>query len=549
LAYGHPVFVDRHGKRHPCAFENYVGQIDVHKWNASYVETSHNEVNVALGLLNTIPNVSGVVFRSLDRSFPLFHDANWKKMKVCGDWLFYLYLSRGGRIAYCADAHSYYRIHKASTSKRTHDQAIYYQEHQQVACAIATLYRIPEDLLVRFHRRLKDFYFKNVASGTAEEFDRLFDLNEAIHRMQVRCPNVLMATYGFTFGGGEIFPIRLANALAQAGASITFFNGGYEPTIPGVRELLSPRMAVINNTPFLDLDEIVVDFGIEIIHTHHASMESRFAARRARGSVAARHVATMHGMYEMMSAHMFLDWTRDIRKSVDHWVYTADKNIVPFKKHGLYNPAMFTRIDNGMQLPTAERVDLGPLGIASESFVACLASRALPTKGWREAIEATTRVRELTKRDVHLLLIGEGEVHDALREKPPPWFVHLLGNRADLADFLASSHLGLLPSYFEGESFPLVLIEYFMAGLPVIASNIGEISKMMKVNDHRSAGSLIELRNGRIDPNELADAMIRMLTDRQLYDDCVSAVGLLKSRFNIENTAQHYLAVYKRALG
>ena len=77
----------------------------------------------------------------------------------------------------------------------------------------------------------------------------------------------------------------------------------------------------------------------------------------------------------------------------------------------------FSQIDNGMQCPKPHRIDLSPLGITSDPFTACLASRALPEKGWIEAIEATKRVREIKKKDVHLVLIGEGPIYDVLRRK------------------------------------------------------------------------------------------------------------------------------------
>jgi glycosyltransferase involved in cell wall biosynthesis len=546
LSYAHNIFVNQKGRRLPSAFENYVSAIHPHKWRTSYIETAHNEVNSALGLLNTLPNVSGVLFRKLDSHFPLFHNPAWKKMRVCGDWLFYLYLIRGGKIAYSRSTHNYYRIYESSTSKKTHSQDIYYQEHEQVAAAVAHLYKIPEKLLVRLQARLKDFYFKNVEHGSPEKFDSLFDLNEITRCMQERKPNVLMAAYGLAFGGGEIFPIRLANALHKAGSAVTLFNGGYEPTQLGVREMLSPQIAVVTNSSALNVNDLLVSFGIEVIHSHHASMENYFAVTKARRVPGVKHVATMHGMYEMMED--FMQNTKSIQASVDHWVYTAEKNILPFMKKGLFDTKKFTKIENGLPSPNFHKVDLSSLGITPDSFTACLASRALPDKGWMEAIEATQKARESTNKDIHLLLIGEGPVYNRLKEENLPEFIHLLGYRADLDDYLASVQLGLLPSYFQGESFPLVMIEFFMAEIPVIASNIGEISRMIKIDDHKIGGSLIELHNGKVDSDELAEAMIKMITNRDFYQDCIAGARLLKTRFDIDTIAQQYLAVYKRIL-
>jgi glycosyltransferase involved in cell wall biosynthesis len=364
--------------------------------------------------------------------------------------------------------------------------------------------------------------------------------------MQERKPNVLMAAYGLSFGGGEIFPIRLANALQKAGAAVTLFNGAYEPTQIGVRKMLSPQIALVTNHSALNINDLLVNFGIDIIHSHHASMESYFASRKVRGVTGVRHVATMHGMYEMMDNFMLN--TKSIQRSVDHWVYTAEKNILPFTKNGLFTTKKFTKLENGLPVPNFHKLDLSSLGITLDSFTVCLASRALPDKGWMESIEATQKVRERTNKDVHLLLVGEGPMYDLLKEKKLPEFIHLLGYKADLDNYIASSQLGLLPSYFKGESFPLVLIEFFMAGIPVIATDIGEIAKMIRIDDGKIGGSLIGLKNDKVDPDELAEAMEKMITNRDFYEDCVAVVHRLKTRFDIDNIAQQYLAIFERIL-
>ena len=60
--------------------------------------------------------------------------------------------------------------------------------------------------------------------------------------------------------------------------------------------------------------------------------------------------------------------------------------------------------------------------------------------------------------------------------------------------------MGLFPTRFEGETFPLFLLECFEAGLPVATTDIGEIPRIMEgelppgiVVDHRSdSATLVE---------------------------------------------------------
>jgi glycosyltransferase involved in cell wall biosynthesis len=547
LGYAHTIFIDHTGDRNSFTFESYIAQIDPQKWNTSYSISAHDEVNSALGLLNTIPNVSSVVFRQIEGIFPLFNDPEWQKMQVCGDWLFYLNLIRGGRIAFCRETHGYYRIYESSTSKSTHTQYIYYQEHERVACAVARMYKVSDDLLIRQYVRLKDFYLKTVENGTVEKFETLFDINKILQCKKNRTPNVLMATFAFAFGGGEIVPIQLANAMKDKGVSVTFFNGGCESLQQGVRNMLYSHIPVIHRTESLDVGSVIKSLGIEIIHTHHASMENYFAEIRLNDSTGTKHVATMHGMYEMMDD--FTSNTKDILKSVDFWFYLADKNIIPFKERGIFTSTKFMKIINGMQLPEYHKIDLSSLGITKASFTACLASRAAPEKGWMEAIKAIENAREITKEDLHLILLGEGPVYNILAQEQLPSFVHLLGYKSNVCDYLASVQLGLLPSYFKGESYPLVLIEFFMAGLPVVASNIGEIFNMITLDGHKKAGILIELHDDKVNPDELAAAIVKMCRDVKFYNECVASARLMKERYNIDNVAEQYLNVYMRIVG
>ncbi len=255
----------------------------------------------------------------------------------------------------------------------------------------------------------------------------------------------------------------------------------------------------------------------------------------------------MHGMYEMMGED-FLANTKNIIPAVDHWVYLTSKNLEPFKQHGLYSEDKFSHIDNGMPIPHVQEVDLSPYRINKDSFTMCVVGRALPEKGWKEAALAVSTARKRTNKDLHLLLIGEGVVYNILRRDSLPDYVHLLGFRNNVDDFLAVSQLVLIPSYFKGESFPLVLIQSFMVEVPVIATRIGEIERMMTLDSEHKGGILIDLKDGKVDPEDLTEAIIKMVTDQNFYDECKNSVRLLKERFDIKNVAKNYLALYKRVL-
>lgn len=62
----------------------------------------------------------------------------------------------------------------------------------------------------------------------------------------------------------------------------------------------------------------------------------------------------------------------------------------------------------------------------------------------------------------------------AARLRVTQW-AHFLGDRRDIAELLASSHIFALPTRWEG--FPLSILEAMRTGLPVIASDVGGVSE------------------------------------------------------------------------
>jgi glycosyltransferase involved in cell wall biosynthesis len=471
-------------------------------------------------------------------------------MKICGDWIFYLHVARGGKIAYCAETHNYYRFHTSNTSARTYTKPAYYREHEAVAEEIARLYRVPAQTLTD-HRRFIERFFEDNGLELAQGGTRFSDLYGTralaeLERRRVR--NVLIVTFGFCTGGGEVFPIRLANGLKQAGLGVTVFNFRGEPDNDAVRAMLAPDIPVVErNSRFGGVDALVAEFGVDLVHTHHASADSYFGAARPGLPDAVAHVVTMHGMYEMMEPGVFEATTRRIWEAVDRWVYISDKNLTPFKAAGLFDPQKFIKIPNGMSRHGFEQAGRRQLQIPKDAFVLCLASRAIPEKGWHEAIEITREARVLSGADIHLLLLGDGPVHDELQARPMPPFVHLLGFVKDAIRYYAASDLGLLPTTFKGESFPLSIIECLMAGRPVIASDVGEIRDMLQHPQGGIAGFLIDIAEGAIPIHDTAEQVARIVTDHALYETKRKLATEISARFELGTVIEHYRRVYADA--
>ena len=109
-----------------------------------------------------------------------------------------------------------------------------------------------------------------------------------------------------------------------------------------------------------------------------------------------------------------------------------------------------------------------------------------------------------------------------------------------MRDYLATADVGLLPSEYAGESFPLLIIDSFFARRPVVSSNLGEVSAMIG-----EAGIVFELINGKVPVAELAKILRSLADNHAAYDKIKSHVVTAAEKFSIEHVAEKYLEVYK----
>jgi len=547
LAYTRSVFIGTDDQPTAFKFDDYLCELDQKKWSVDYIESAHNEVGSVLGKKNTIPNVSSTIFRK-PKNLALFNQDSWLNMRICGDWIFYLHLIKGGKIAFTNRTLNYYRFHSANSSVATYKKSIYYTEHQVVAETIAQLYKVPNEVLYENKAFIERFWKQNMEETEKVDFKNIYSISEVLNHKRNRLPNILIASFSFSTGGGEIFPIRLANEFKKKGYSITFFNFNREPVNDNVRKMLSSDIPVFECTQEIgNLDQFLINFGIEIIHTHHASTEHFFAAYMNKTRKKVKHIVTMHGMYETLEQVHADKNLPIIIKNVDLWVYIADKNLDLFKAKGYNTKDKFIKIGNGMAPPEINAIDRKELNISDDAFVLCQASRSIPEKGWEEAIEIIKEARSISKKNIHLILLGDGPIYQSLLAQELPDYIHLLGFKNNPVDYYAMSDIGFLPSRFHGESFPLSIIECLFSGKPFIASDIGEIRNMLTV-EGEVAGAIFNLDNWRIPISNVAQIVAEFSMNRQLYKKAQEYTQKAANRFNIKNIVEAYEKAYQRVL-
>lgn len=546
LAYARSVFVDRDGERLGYELEHYLSDLDcAGKWDAPYVETAHNEVSNALGIKNTIPNASGVVFkRPID--MPLLDDPAWRAMKVAGDWLFYLHVVRGGKIAYTNRAANYFRRYPGTAAERTYRAEVYYREVGAASRTVASLYDVPLLTLERCRQTYRRFYWQMVGRDE-DEFWRWYDYASVLRARDQRTPNLMICTMGFYPGGAEILPIRLANELRRRGFSVLLFSSGLNPREDAVRRMLRGDVPLVETSSIEGVKTIIREYGIECLNTHQwyvqkypVQVPDVFDGLRA-------HVASLHGMIEHGAAFKVTEQELcTVDAVVTTWVYTAEKNLAPFQALGLFqrNPSRFRKIPNGMEPPRVDPIPRADLGIPENAFVFCCVSRAIADKGWAETIEVVARARDLTGRDIRLVLVGNGPVYDQLCRSGTPDFVHVVGFSDDSVGHYAMADMGIMLTKFRSESFPLTIVDCLFAGKPFIASDVGDIRNML-TTERGVAGALVELQDWEIPVEAAAHVVAAFASGRERYAAAAAVAADAAARYRIDTVADQYVRLFR----
>jgi glycosyltransferase involved in cell wall biosynthesis len=541
LAFGRIQYADRNGKI-ITGLDEYRERAEPGIWNDKYVRSAKEWFQGAFGVSNVIPNVGGCVFRNFTLPAPL-----WKAglgYKILHDWYLYIILSEGGRIAYTPHAVAYFRQHGENTSVKSFRSETYYREHASIIRLLRDRAGVTDDIVIRFGQNLYKTYQFADAAQHIEPLGHYFSFDETLRRER-RATHILMAFLGFHLGGGEMFPIHLANELLRHGYIVTMLCMDSSNENAGVRAMLDSRIAVFEARQVKELGmcDFLARLGIDVIHSHNIGVEFFFYKNVTR-QIPIPYIVTMHGAYEVTPTTD--EFLHRATREVTHWVYLSKKNLSPFEGFPLRKAAT-SFIGNGM--PHDSRPfprGRAALGIGDDDLVFTIVSRAIPEKGWEAAIKAVLAAQPLSSRKLVLMLCGSGTELDRLKDRyGNETAIHFMGFQDRISGIYRLSDCALLPSRFRAESFPLTLIQAMQAGTPIIATSVGEIERMM-VADGLRAGLVI-------DPHDEDEVFVPALTSAILamgddgFRGCRAAdAARLGQNFEMNNVTESYKQIYQR---
>lgn len=206
-------------------------------------------------------------------------------------------------------------------------------------------------------------------------------------------------------------------------------------------------------------------------------------------------------------------------------------------------------IDNGVQLNRFsgdKRNDAlrQSFGIDEGCRIIATVASLTEEKGHSHLIQAAHSVISSFPK-TRFLFIGDGPKRHQLEKKVSELGLEqkiiFAGSRQDVPQILSMTDLFVLPSLKEG--LPMALLEALAASLPVVATNVGAIPKV--IEDGHS-GVLVQPG----DAKELAKAIMDLLANPQKANRLAkNAHRKVKQQFSSERMAEKYIDVYQDVLG
>ena len=441
LAFGFTEFTDEAGCPGSWGLRDYLPELGPDFWDQDCVNTAHNFVRLIWSRRNLIPNVSGLVFRPRS-ALSLFNNPQWNSMRVCGDWWFYLYLARGGMVAYCSEAINFYRQHPSNTSVSEHKSQRYVDEHLVLAEQTLGMYSLDDNDCHALREELKDRCAAHMGRSLPAEVTERIEAIRPYPAFEGRQPNILLVTYALIVGGGEILPLKLANMLSAQGYSVTVLDCAQLPEQEGVRSLLNPGIPLITLEDLRDLPGLVRDFGIELVHSHNTWVD-RELSETLQGEQSIAHVITSHGMYDTIDDEQIKNLGATLKPWLCGVAYVADKNRAALLRMG-YDEPQLQHLPNALDSEPVVPISRESLQIPEDALLLCLASRAIREKGWQEAIQAVDEARQRSGSDIRLMILGEGPEKRRLDSEQAPQWLYFLGFCANVRAYFATADLGLL---------------------------------------------------------------------------------------------------------
>lgn len=264
---------------------------------------------------------------------------------------------------------------------------------------------------------------------------------------------------------------------------------------------------------FLKVGKILKENSVEVIHTHNTQPF-------VDGTLG----ALMSGVKTIIHTDHARDFPDKRRYMVAEWAMSqfaykvvgvsehTSENLMKYEK---ISPSQIVTIHNGIDgskydIAVDRKAKRRELGITGDGPVIGLGVRLSEQKGITYLLKAMPGIVQAFP-EITLVIAGDGPLEKDLKAEAKTLGLEgkvlFIGPRLDIPDLLKTFDLYVLPSLWEG--LPMVLLEAMAAGCPIVATDVGGVSRAI---EHGLNGSLVKPKH----PDLLTREITRLLLDDQL---------------------------------
>ena len=281
----------------------------------------------------------------------------------------------------------------------------------------------------------------------------------------------------------------------------------------------------------------------DIIHTHLFPTQHFVAIAKIITKSTAKYITTEHGSYnKRRDKIMFRPIEKMVYKSYDQIIPCSNDsatNLVKWLKLKKY-PKIKT-IPNGINFQKFKHVTRytkRELNLPDNTKVLIMVARFFDAKDHKTVVRSVAFI----DKNIHVLFCGSGEngineCRDLARTLAVHEQVHFLGARSDIPELLKSSDIGILSSFNEG--FPISLLEYMAAGLPVVCSDVDGSRELAQ-----NCGVLFPVG----DYVCLAKEITKLLENEKYYNEIAQKCYDRVQNFSEDKMVKNYQSLYKELL-
>lgn len=369
---------------------------------------------------------------------------------------------------------------------------------------------------------------------------------------------IIRNAYQHDFGGGERFPVFLAEELAKhdftpvvvsrseklrnfaKSKSLTAVKGWWwsRQNWSGKRVLLSPIYFLWQIVLFFYYLQLFLRLRPEVIHAQ--SKDDFIAATFAGRLLGSRVVWTDHADLKHVWQNVGVWYKNPIGKLVHFAARFAHAITLVSKSEQSFIAAHLKSGDRVAKKLTV--VYNGAFDVASnytapkrKKFTFVAASRLVTDKGIGELTTAFSGI----KSPAQLLLLGDGPEAEKFKQQAGDnKNIIFAGHQDDPFSAIATSHVFVHPTYHEG--FSVALVEATMLSMPIIATSVGGNVEIIKDGE---TGFLVPAKNSDM----LQEAMERLAKDATLRDTLgQNAREQFVSKFDFTHIVAHdFIPLYK----